>query len=292
MAAEEALFDRPIGIFLNQQNAYNYKCSICQSVFMNPTSIGCRQDDMFCRECLEAYFADNAPKRCPSCRQRRLTKDNWRPCKYIDRIVQSEKVKCLLQFTEKSEIYSCEWEGELIYLQKHITIDCPLYWMACDDCQHPIRRCDVQTHASICEEKELLCASCDTMIARKEMAVHKRDLCPMTRLTCDECKTDVLRMYMQYHTNHLCSEHQVECPFSKYGCNAMIKRRLMNKHLTRDKVNHLELKVASLEQTIATMSTNNHDQKLFMITKSDDMHFTHLESKYIRSSSFNTAREG
>eukprot|EP01083_Nonionella_stella_P000515 1465_1 len=243
-------FDRPIGIFLNRQNAYNYKCAICQSVFTNATSIGCPQDDMFCRQCLEAYYSDDTTKQCPSCRQRGLTKAYWRPCKYIDRIVQSEKVKCLLQFTEKSEFETnlCAWEGELINLAKHINIDCPLYLMVCDDCQQPMRRCNAQAHGRFCEDRKLPCTNCNMMIARKEMAVHKRDLCTMTKLTCDECKTDVLRKDMQYHVTHLCPEYEAHCPFFRYGCHAMIKRRLMNTHLTQYEVSHLKLKVASLEQ--------------------------------------------
>ena len=72
---------------------------------------------------------------------------------------------------------------------------------------------------------------------------HMTHYCPMKLLTCNECKENVLRKDMEKHTSEICPETRCKCPFHKYGCSKMVKRGDLPSHLTKNKVDHLELKV-------------------------------------------------
>ncbi len=67
----------------------------------------------------------NSIKSCPSCRQGLLIKNNIKPCRIIERLVNSLKVKCPLQLQQNSNNNNsniCEWNGELSDLDKHVNI--------------------------------------------------------------------------------------------------------------------------------------------------------------------------
>ena len=81
------------------------------------------------------------------------------------------------------------------------------------------------------------------MIKRKAMKDHINNKCPMTTLQCDECKVDVLRKDKKNHIVNDCPEHEVECPYKSIGCNVKIKRKLLEKHLSENELNHLKSEV-------------------------------------------------
>eukprot|EP01084_Bolivina_argentea_P039337 72698_1 len=170
--------DHPLEIFLNQASAANHICVICQSVYIQATSIGCKQDHTFCRKCLFDYFKDSKYKSCPSCRQDKLTKKHLRQCKNIDRILNSEKVMCLLeyqkQFEEKiDDSIQCKWTGELINLSKHIIDECPLYMKVCKHCKKTFKRYEEKNHTKQCKVKcTYWSLGCKNKIKRSEIKKH------------------------------------------------------------------------------------------------------------------------
>ena len=75
------------------------------------------------------------------------------------------------------------------------------------------------------------------------MVFHQNEKCPMTVLACNECKENVLRRDKNKHDEELCPERACDCPFKKYGCDEIIKRKLLDDHLVVSEAKHLRLKV-------------------------------------------------
>ncbi|KAL8277919.1 hypothetical protein RQP46_009738 [Phenoliferia psychrophenolica] len=65
--------------FVDGQDLDGFNCSICLSVFCDPFSVGCVNEHLFCKACLEGYMRST----CPVCRaevrpnQRRPSPGRW-----------------------------------------------------------------------------------------------------------------------------------------------------------------------------------------------------------------------
>eukprot|EP01084_Bolivina_argentea_P296168 510036_1 len=286
MATDQKGYD--VELFLNQNEAKNYLCVICQDVFKDATSIGCNEDHIFCKGCLDNYCRNKVNIQCPSCRQTGLPKDGIRASKFADRIVRNLKVKCKLQYEQKVDfVYdhdfkrlSCEWTGELNKLDSHINDECPLLIIQCEYCKKSMKRYAMQKHDAICPEREILCTkNCKKLIKRKDMSYHVSNECEMTKLSCDDCKADVLRKEIKNHKS-VCPEVELECPFSKYGCQKTEKRKAMDKHLTQEETTHLKLKVSYLETQINKIEASKFDShKILFLLKSKSCYVSTLQSK-------------
>eukprot|EP01084_Bolivina_argentea_P000112 207_1 len=90
-----------IELFIDSKDANRYLCVICRCVFNKPYNIGCNNEHVFCKGCLDNYFIPiNVTKSCPSCRSEGLLKRNIKPSRFVDRLVKSLRVKCLLQLEQ------------------------------------------------------------------------------------------------------------------------------------------------------------------------------------------------
>eukprot|EP01084_Bolivina_argentea_P047158 86883_1 len=101
-------------LFLNPTDAHRYLCPICQCVYKEPYTIGCGNEHIFCKSCLDKYFIPiNSTKSCPSCRHQGLLKTNIKPSLFVKRLVNSLKVKCPLQLKQNSNNNNnyCVWNG-------------------------------------------------------------------------------------------------------------------------------------------------------------------------------------
>eukprot|EP01084_Bolivina_argentea_P068695 125042_1 len=124
-----------IGIFIDSKDANRYLCVICKSVFQEPYNIGCENGHVFCKGCLDSYFIPtNAVKACPSCRVQGLRKSNIKQSLFVERLVNSLKVKCPFQLERNEHDHQCVWSGDLGDLNQHINVQCPLGNIICDYC--------------------------------------------------------------------------------------------------------------------------------------------------------------
>lgn len=83
----------------------------------------------------------------------------------------------------------------------------------------------------------------DTLVKRKDIENHKENECAMKLLCCDDCQEHVLRKDMEHHLDEECLECEISCEYVNYGCDVKLKRKLMDEHLEKAKVSHLESKV-------------------------------------------------
>ena len=80
---------------------------------------------------------------------------------------------------------------------------------------------------------------CGVVLQRNELKVHERKICPQRIVECDHCRKD----------------KELECPFAKYKCVGLIKRKDMSKLLGEKRIEHLELKQMEESEIIARQST-------------------------------------
>eukprot|EP01084_Bolivina_argentea_P000117 220_1 len=253
-----------IELFLDSKDANRYLCVICQCVYQKPYNIGCDNEHIFCKGCLDDFFVpNNVRKSCPSCRYSGLLKGNMKPSRSIQRLINSLKVKCPLQ--SQHNVNKCIWNGDLSDLHQHINIRCPLGNMICDHCDQNIKRYQLRQHDTICTEKTIRCSlECGKGIKRGRMYRHQIEDCSMTMLSCDDCKKNVLRKHMQQHSWRYCPEFKMPCSFNKYGCRDRIKRKLMDNHLKEKETKHLQMKVNSIENQLVKVKRENKDNKAIL----------------------------
>ena len=80
--------------------------------------IGCRNEHMFCKGCLDKYFQNEmVRKSCPICKEEGLSKQTIKVPQFASRAMNVLKIKCELR---------CGWRGTLGDLHQHKIKDCPL----------------------------------------------------------------------------------------------------------------------------------------------------------------------
>eukprot|EP01084_Bolivina_argentea_P291847 501646_1 len=245
----------PIELFIHQKHANDHLCVLCKGVCKQPYDIGCENEHIFCKTCLDNYFIltpTNSTKTCPSCQSQGLTKNNIRRSRLSEKLINKLNINCPLQLKQNEHCNVpfhntvCEWTGELKQLTEHENI-CELVHVTCDHCLQNMKRFELAKHDTICDEKAVPCELCDKEIKRKFIQRHQNNKCPMKMLLCD-CTETVLRKNMESHTLNDCVEYEIMCEFKQYGCNSKIKRKLMHNHLEKNEVKHWKMKVKFIEE--------------------------------------------
>ena len=78
------------------------------------------------------------------------------------------------------------------------------------------------------------------------MEFHIENECAMQPLECAECKQQILRKHQAGHTRDECAEHAIPCEYKEFGCQDMVKRKLMRQHIVDSELQHLRLKVDNI----------------------------------------------
>ena len=147
----------------------------CLSIMKKATSIGCREDHLFCAQCIERQFASVNFFNCPQCREGQLSRQTLHSSKAVDRLIRKLQVRCKLsqangsdsdggrqqsKSSQKEEMDGegkCEWVGALGDLSDHIKNHCPLSPMKCDHCNVDLKRYQCSQHEDECPEKKVDC---------------------------------------------------------------------------------------------------------------------------------------
>ena len=101
-------------------------CQICTLVALHPYQSTCC-GRIYCKRCVEDYRRKQEESmgdrkfNCPNCRKRASTFPDKRG---------SRNIKCLKVKCANVEL-GCEWEGELVNLEKHVSAECPRSRVQC-----------------------------------------------------------------------------------------------------------------------------------------------------------------
>ena len=69
------------------------------------------------------------------------------------------------------------------------------------------------------------------------------------------CREDVTR-----HVEQDCVEKEIECPFAKYKCVGLMKRKNLRNHLDEKRMEHLELKMDTMQECMLEESEKQKEK--------------------------------
>ena len=144
---------------------------------------------------------------------------------------------------------SCELKcGEIVCrenMAQHLEQECGLVVGMCKlGCGVVLTRNELRKHVTdTCVQRLIICELCNGDFKFCDTSAHL-DVCPKMIVPCElTCGVIMRREAMTQHLEVDCQEKEIECPYAKYKCVGLIKRKDMIKHLEEGRIEHLELKL-------------------------------------------------
>ena len=215
-------------------------CPVCLDLAIKPFLVECCGHH-FCQQCLANVRAKGSA--CPLCRESTPTAMHD---KYFERnVIHEQRVRC----REKKN--SCQWEGLLGELQRHLTQcqyvkeDCPY------KCEERVQRRHLEEHkANLCPQRPFACGYCYYHGTYKEVTDHHWSICMSFPLACpNNCGTEnIPRGQLQVHCDIECPLQEVACDFSHAGCKERVVRQDLSQHMSNASQQHMALMSRALLQ--------------------------------------------
>ena len=200
------------------------KCPICLELVNDAKQTSCGH--VFCARCIKIL------NQCPVCRVKcQIFADNR-----TMRQVRNLQVKCL------NSKRGCKWQGDLGECDDHMTSKCSFEVIPCPlDCGVRGQRHKIKDHADKeCKLRPLPCPHCGRNGVFELITTSHYTICTSFPLPCPAgCRKTVKRGDMKHHLA-TCEEELVACEYSQMGCDLVIKRKDLNKHLQDEKDGHME----------------------------------------------------
>ena len=169
-------------------------------------------------------------------------------CGHCNNEFESCELHTHLDKCPKLEV-SCELKcGKIMCredMTQHLKQECGLMVEMCKlGCGKEMTRNELRIHVTdTCVQRLIQCEHCKGDFKFCDMSAHL-DVCPKMEVSCElKCGLVMCREVMTQHLEVDCPEKGVECPYAKYRCVGLIKRKKMSKHLEERRMEHLELKL-------------------------------------------------
>ena len=169
-------------------------------------------------------------------------------CEHCNNEFKSCVLHIHLNKCPKMEV-SCELRcGEIMCredMTQHFKQECGLMVEMCKlGCGVKLTRNDLRIHVNDkCLQRVIVCEHCLKDFKFCDLSNHFVK-CPKMEVSCElKCGVVMCREVMTQHLGVDCPEKAIECPYAKYKCVGLIKRKDMSKHLEERRVEHLELKL-------------------------------------------------
>ncbi len=199
---------------------------------------------IYCKACLEEYRkytnSDSGKLHCPNCRKATYSFHNRRG---------SRNIKCLRVKCSNVEC-GCTWEGELLYLKKHVS-ECPYARVTCPNkCAENVFRLELRKHTeNECPLRRYRCPDCGACSTYRKIVTKHSSECPEALVPCpNECGfTAIVRRSIASHLA-ICPNEKVSCTYSEIGCSEKILRKTVLQHESEGIQQHLRLATAAIAQ--------------------------------------------
>ena len=156
----------------------------------------------------------------------------------MDNMILSFKSSCPLM------VRGCKWLGTLRNCENHLDT-CGYVYETCKlRCGVVLQRNELSVHEmEKCPHRIVECEHCNNEFKSCELHTHL-DKCSKMEVSCElKCGNILCREDMTQHLEVDCPENAIECPYAKYKCVGLIKRKDRSKHLEERRMEHLELKL-------------------------------------------------
>ena len=207
------------------QSLEDLKCPICLELVSDPVQTSCGH--LFCRECIKGI------KQCPIDREDFTTT----PDLFNRRRLISFKVKC--PNSEKG----CVWQGDLGDAERHTKGTCIAQEVECSKgCGSKMLRQDLPDHLhETCPLRDYHCPHCQLHGTFNIITTSHFTLCGDFPLMCPAgCHSRMARKTIATHLQQTCPMEFVECEYKILGCSELVRRKAIDEHLADDKY-HLKM---------------------------------------------------
>ena len=198
------------------------------------------------RNKLKVHEKENCPQRIVECKHCRKDFKSCQLPTHLD-VCPKMEVSCKLK---------CDKRLCRENMAQHLEQECGLVVETCKlGCGVELTRDELKIHVTdTCVQRKIPCEHCGEDFKYCDMTNHL-DVCPKMKVSCElGCDVIMCREDMTQHLEVDCLEKELECPFAKYKCEGLIKRKDMSKHLEEKRMEHLELKLMEESEIIAKQS--------------------------------------
>ena len=165
--------------------------------------------------------------------------------------IMSLKVYC------EKKVKGCQWVGGLGELEQHINENCEFVEVNCPNkCGLAIQRQLLAKHqANNCLNRPHSCQYCKLKATYKEIQDNHLPVCPKYPVTCpNQCGVSPLeRDQLEDHLRE-CLLQLVECELKIMGCEEMVKRKDLVRHMEGETQKHLTLMASKYLKTQADVT--------------------------------------
>ena len=165
-----------------------------------------------------------------------------------------ELLKLNIYCTNKEK--GCEWQGELNYIDNHLSTGCQFEEVKCsNECGKMIERRYLISHVETeCPRRKVNCQYCHDTGEHQFIKGQHKEECPKLPLPCpNKCEVgSVLREDMEAHRKE-CPLEMIQCEYYSVGCEVMMACKDQAAHKKKQREDHLMM----ITQTMLSSSTQN-----------------------------------
>ncbi len=201
----------------------DFECPLCLHVTREPNLTSCCGQH-FCHYCIQTMLSNNNP--CPFCKESSFMA-------ILDK-KQKRKVLNLKVYCNNKEL--CTWFGNLGELEQHLTENCQFVLGDCSyNCSQMMMKLQLEDHeANYCLKRSHSCEHCQLKGTYEDIQEDHVPVCPNYPVTCpNECEaTSLLRAQLKQHLEE-CPLAMVECELREVGCEEIVQRKDMDRHMEK-----------------------------------------------------------
>ena len=214
-----------------------YFCQQCKHVARSPSITSCC-GECLCKACTNLIRESN--KSCLFCKKKDFEIE--------ENLNHKDKIEALTVYCSLKD-KGCEWTGQLQYLNAHLSNDCLLDRIKCDQCQENVQRSKLDTHLTQeCPEREYMCKYCNYKATYKMVTELHFEVCTYYILNCpNRCGATFERGDLEDHMK-MCAQERIQCEFNYAGCQAEFQRDQEKEHMEQNTQLHLALVAAALRK--------------------------------------------
>ena len=222
----------------------DYECLLCLHVTREPFLTSCCGQH-FCQVCINRILTDNKP--CPFCKSTDFST-------LLDK-KQRRKILGLKVYCDK-KAEGCQWVGGLGELEQHLSENCQFVTVSCpNNCRQTFQRRVAELHEIFeCPKRPHTCQYCNARGTYQEIQDDHLPVCPKYPVPCpNECGVSPLeRDQLEDHLRE-CPLQLVECELREMGCEEMVKRKDLARHMEEGAQKHLTVMASKYLKTQAEM---------------------------------------
>ncbi len=214
------------------ESVRDYECPLCLHVTREPSLTSCCGQH-FCQACIQKILTDNKP--CPFCKNNSFTV-------FFDK-KQRRRLLDLKVYCDKNAA-GCDWVDGLGELEQHLSMKCQ--FVSVDflySCGEAIERRFLGIHEALkCPKRPHSCDYCLLKGTYQEIQDDHLPVCPKYPVACpNECGVAPLeRGQLEGHLRE-CPLAMVECELKELGCEEVVQRKDVDKHMEQAAQKHLKL---------------------------------------------------